>query len=116
VTVDPIGAAWREFEATVARARVSLDRVRAQPVHTPEERRELHRDALSGVLGRDMQQLAEHVEAGRTSWGEAFEGDSPYSSLLRGHIDRMVETHQEALRQAIEDDDDFDPWAADPQV
>lgn len=116
MSVDPISGAWQEFEATVARARQSLDRIRSRPVHTPEERRELHQDALSGVLGRDMQQLAQHVEAGRTSWGEAFEGESPYSALLQTHLTRMVDQHEESLRQAIEDDEDFDPWAPDPEV
>lgn len=116
MSVDPTAGAWQEFEATMSRARASLDRVRSHPVHTPEERRELHADALSGALGRDMQQLAEHVEAGRTSWGEAFEGESPYSSLLEDHLTRMVAENEEVVRQAVEEDEDFDPWAPDPEV
>ena len=39
------------------------------PVLNADERRELHWQALSGVLGRDMQTLARHVEARETSVG-----------------------------------------------
>lgn len=113
---DPIAAAWRELQAAITASRVALDRVRAQPVHTREEREELHRDALSGVLGNDMRRLAEHVEAGETSWAEAFENESPYSSLLRDHVGRMVDEHEEQVRQAVAEDDDFDPWAPSPEV
>ena len=113
---EAIAAAWREFEQTVVRARTALDRVRAQPVHTPEQRRQLHDDALAGALGRDMQELAGHVEAGRTTWAEAFEGYSSYSALLTDHLGRMSETYAGPLREAIEADPDFDPWAADPRV
>ena len=80
-------------------------------MHSPDERRQLQQDAASGALGRDMQALAQHVEAGRTTWGEVFEGTSEYSDLLTPHLDRMVEENQEMLRQAIEDDEDFDPMA-----
>jgi len=112
---DPIRATWQELQQTLAPARTALDRVRAQPVHTPDERRQLQQDAASGALGRDMQALAQHVEAGR-SWGDVFEGTSEYSDLLTAHLDRMVEENQEMLRQAIEDDDDFDPLAPSPEV
>ena len=113
---DPVAAAWRDLQATMTASRAALDRVRAQPVHTREEREELHRDALSGVLGRDMRELAEHVEAGETTWPEAFEGDSPYAGLLRDHVTRMAEQHEDAVRQAVAEDDDFDPWAPSPEV
>jgi hypothetical protein len=113
---DPIRAAWQELQQTLANARTALDRVRAQPVHTADERRELQQDAASGALGRDMQRLAEHVEAGRTSWGDVFEGTSEYSDLLTTHLDRMVEENQEMLKRAIEEDDGFDPMAPSPEV
>ena len=113
---DPIRAAWQELQQTLSNARTALDRVRAQPVHSPDERRQLQQDAASGALGRDMQALAQHIEAGRTTWGEVFEGTSEYSDLLTPHLDRMVEENQEMLRQAIEDDEDFDPMAPSPEV
>ena len=33
---DPIRAAWQELQQTLSNARTALDRVRAQPVHTPD--------------------------------------------------------------------------------
>lgn len=104
-----IEAAWRELQATVAGARSALDRVRAEPTTTPEERRELQRVALTGELGPQMQQLARHVEAGETSWAEVFEGISPYDDLLRGHLDRMVALHGDSVRQQVLADPFFDP-------
>ena len=113
---DPIRTAWLELEVTMANARVALDRVRSQPVHSPDERRQLQQDAASGALGRDMQELARHVEAGRTSWGEVFEGSTEYAGLFEAHVTRMADENQEAVRQAIEADEDFDPLAPSPEV
>jgi hypothetical protein len=107
-----IDAAWRELQATISGARSALDRVRAEPTTTPEERRELQRVALSGELGPQMQQLARHVESGETSWAEVFEGISPYTDLLRGHLDRMIALHGESVRQQVEADPFFDPNAS----
>jgi hypothetical protein len=111
-----IDEGWRELRTTIAHARTTLDRVRATPTTTPEERRELQQQALSGELGRDMQTLARHVEAGETSWPEVFEGISPYTDLLRGHLDRMAQLHTEDVRRAIEADPTFDPLAPHEEV
>lgn len=105
-----IEEAWRELRDTVATARATLDRVRGEPTTTPEERRELQQQALSGALGPEMQQLARHVESGATSWPEVFEGVSPYTDLLRGHLDRMAATHVDGVRARIEADPTFDPY------
>jgi hypothetical protein len=115
-TNQAIDAAWGELRSTIAGARVALDRVRAQPTTTPEERRELQRTALSGELGRDMQTLARHVDAGETSWPEVFEGISPYTDLLKSHLDRMAVVHAEDVRLAIEADPTFDPSAPHEEV
>jgi hypothetical protein len=108
---DAIETAWREVRDTVASARATLDRVRAEATTTPEERRELQRQALGGELGPDMQRLARHVESGETSWPEVFEGISPYTDLLRSHLDRMVAIHGDGVRARIEGDPTFDPYA-----
>lgn len=113
---DSIDAARHELQATIAAARVALDRRRATPVHTPEERAELQRDALAGRLGEEMRQLAEHIERGEESWPEVFEGTAPHAHLLSGHLDRMGEQHAEEIRTALEEDDDFDPLAPDPEL
>jgi hypothetical protein len=106
-----IDAAWRELQTTIAGARAALDRVRAEPTTTPEERRELQRVALSGELGPQMQQLARHVETGETSWAEVFEGTSPHTDLLRGHLDRMIALHGQSVKTQVEADPFFDPQA-----
>jgi hypothetical protein len=113
---DQVHAAWRELRTTIAGVRTELDRVRARPVLNSEERRELHWQALSGVLGRDMQTLARHVEARETTWGEVFEGDSEYSGLLQDHLTRMADEHADDVRRALEDDEDFDPLSPSPDV
>ena len=46
-----------------------------------------------------MQTLARHVEAGETTWGEVFEGDSEYSHLLQDHLARMAEEHADDVRR-----------------
>jgi len=106
-----IAAAWRELRATMAHARAALDRVRAEPVLTPEERRRLQADALAGTLGPDMQRLARHVEAGETSWAEVFDGSSPYAGLAATHLDRMIATHADRVRDALWADPEFDALA-----
>lgn len=79
---------------------------------TEEERRELQQAALRGELGDDMRTLARRVEAGEDNWDAIFSGESPNAELLRGHLDRMVSANRDAIVQAIEEDEDFDP--ADP--
>ncbi|WP_310530095.1 hypothetical protein [Nocardioides sp.] len=113
---DDIDGARRELQAALALAREALDRRRAVPVHTPDERAELQRDALAGRLGVDMQRLAEHIENGDESWQEVFEGIAPHGALFDGHLNRMSEEHAEDIRIAIEQDDEFDPLAADPEL
>ena len=113
---DNVRSAWRELRSTMSDVRTELDRVRSQPVLNAEERRELHWQALSGVLGRDMQALARHIEAEETTWGEVFEGDSEYSHLLEDHLARMAEEHADDVRRALEEDEDFDPMAPSPGI
>lgn len=115
-TPADLAAAKAELQATMAAAREALDRRRAVPVHTPSEREELHRDALTGSLGPQMQELARRIETGEDSWGEVFEGTSPAAGLLSGHLDRMALEHGEEIRTALEDDEDFDPLAPDPEL
>lgn len=113
---EDIDAARRELQAVLVFAREALDRRRAVPVHTPDERAELHRDALAGRLGADVQQLAQHIENGEESWQEVFEGIAPHGALFEGHLSRMSDEHAEEIRTAIEEDDEFDPFAADPEL
>lgn len=113
---DPLARAKTELLATITAARTALDRRRATPVHTPDERAQLQEDARNGLLGRQMQELAERIERGEDSWPEVFEGTSPHTELFHEHLARMVEEHGEEIRQAVEEDEDFDPMAPDPEV
>ena len=82
-----------------------------------DERRELHWQALSGVLGRDMQTLAQHVEARETTLGRGVRGRPPSTpTCSRTTSTRMAEEHADDVRQALEDDEDFDPLAPSPEV
>ena len=63
-----------------------------------------------------MQKLARHVRAGETSWPEVFDGGSPYTDLLRGHLDRMIAEHGERVRRSLERDPEFDPRAPHDDV
>lgn len=104
---EALARASAEFREALAEVRLHLDRVRATPVHTREERAELEADARSGRLGPEMRELARHIDAGETSWGEVFEGGSPYSSLLAPHVTAMEQRYAEQWRAAIRSDPDF---------
>ena len=109
-------AALRELRQTITDTRNALARVQSQPTTTPDERRELQREALSGALGPEMATIARHVESGETSWPEVFEGISPYTDLLRPHLDRMVAEHGDGVRRRLEADPEFDPQASHEEV
>ncbi|MEI2712514.1 MAG: hypothetical protein V9G04_04250 [Nocardioides sp.] len=111
-----LAAARAELHNTMAHARAALDAAKVRLAPTREETEELQRQARSGELGEDMRELARHIDAGRTSWAEVFDGSSPYAELIRDHMTRMGEEHGEAARRAIEEDDDFDPDATSPGV
>lgn len=100
---------WSGLRDAMDAARVAVARVRSTPVHTRDELEQLQRDAVSGQLGPDMQRLAEKVEQRQTTWDEVFDGTSPYASLLDEHFARMVNEHSVAIREALDDDPDFDP-------
>jgi hypothetical protein len=81
---------------------------------TDEERRALQEAALRGDLGDDMRTLARRVDAGEDSWDAIFSGQSPHSDLLRGHLDRMISEHRDAIVEAIEQEEDFELYRQDP--
>jgi hypothetical protein len=113
---EEVAAALLAFRATLEMARGHLARVAATPVHTPDEREQLHRDARAGRLGPDMERLARLVEDGETSWGEVFEGSSPHTELLHSHLDTMEQRYAEDWKQALEDDPTFDPRSVEDEL
>jgi hypothetical protein len=113
---EEVAAALVAFRATLEMAQGHLARVAATPVHTPEEREQLHRDALAGTLGPDMERLARLVEDGETSWGEVFEGTSPHAELLHSHLDTMEQRYAEDWKRALEDDPTFDPRTVEEEI
>jgi hypothetical protein len=113
---EQVAAAMVAFQATLEMARGHLARVAATPVHTPDEREQLHRDALEGRLGPDMERLARLIEDGETSWGEVFEQSSPHAELLHSHLDTMEQRYAEDWKQALEDDPTFDPRIVEAEM
>jgi hypothetical protein len=105
---ERIQAARAEFEAALAQAEQDLSRFRRENRPTPEERQQLQEAALRGDLGDDMRELAEHVDRGEDNWDAVFSGESPNVELLRGHLERTIADNQEAVTQALEDDEEFD--------
>lgn len=71
----------------MAHARAALDAAKIRLAPTREETEELQRQARSGELGDDMRGLARHIDAGRTSWAEVFDGSSPYAETHPGPHD-----------------------------
>ena len=61
-------------------------------------------------------ELGGRIERGEDGWLEVIEGTSPHTELFHDHLDGMVEEHGEEIRQAVEEDEDFDPLAPDPEV
>jgi hypothetical protein len=110
---DRLRAAMAELDQVVGQARQDLARFDRENQPTREELRELHDAARRGELGFDMEELARLVDEGRDTWPAIFSGESPNSILLRGHLERMIEENQEAVRTAIEEDPDFDPFPPD---
>lgn len=103
-------AATAELDRVVTQARQDLSTFQRENEPTPEEMRELQEAARRGDLGFDMEELARRVDDGGDTWDAIFSGESPNSMLLQGLITRMVEENREATRQAIEQDDEFDPF------
>lgn len=92
------------FRTTLEGVRAHMAQVASTPVHTPEERQQLHNDAASGRLGPEMRELARRIDAGDTTWADVFEGESPYSDLLTGHLDTMVEEYADDWKSELESD------------
>lgn len=112
---EQMRAAKAALEEAMEEAVRELARFERENRPTEEERRALHQAALRGELGDDMRTLARHVEAGRDSWDDVFSGESPNAELLRGHLNRMVSANRDAIARAIEEDEEFDPYPADPE-
>lgn len=105
-----IQAAKAELGEVIDQAQRDLARFQRENQPTAEERQALQDAALRGELGDDMRELARRVDRGQDTWEAIFSGDSPNARLLRGHLDRMATENRTAIRTAIEDDPDFDPF------
>lgn len=112
---DPVEAAFVEFRGALADVQAHIARVAAEPVHTPEEREQLHQDALSGRLGPEMQEVANRVESGDTTWAEVFEGGSEYSDLMLPHLTEMETRYADQWRLILDVDPTFVPLVEDEQ-
>ena len=98
-----ISEAREDLSTSLADLKETVDAMNARPLLTPEEKEALEAQASSGELGEDMKTLVEKIRGGEDTWEQVFSGDSPNATLLRGHLDRMVEEHQEDIALAFEE-------------
>ncbi|MGX7825681.1 hypothetical protein ACTG9Q_11370 [Actinokineospora sp. 24-640] len=104
-------AAMADLDQVISRAQDDLYRFQRKNQPTREELQALQDAARRGELGGDMRELARRVERGQDSWQAIFSGASPHADLLRGHVERMVEENREAIRTALQENEEFDPLA-----
>ena len=98
-----ISEAREDLSTSLADLQQTVEAMNARPLLTPEEKEALEEQAASGELGDDMKTLVEKIRGGEDTWEQVFSGDSPNAGLLRGHLDRMVEEHQEDIALAFEE-------------
>ena len=98
-----IDQARAELSTSLADLRETFDAMNARPLLTPEEKEALEAQAASGELGEDMRTLVARIQSGEDTWEQVFSGESSHASLLRGHLTRLVEEHQEDIALAFEE-------------
>ena len=98
-----ISEAREDLSTSLADLKETVDAMNARPLLTPEEKEALEAQASSGELGEDMKTLVEKIRGGEDTWEQVFSGDSPNATLLQGHLNRMVEEHQEDIALAFEE-------------
>ena len=98
-----ISEAREDLTASLADLQATVDQLTARPLLTDEERQALEEQAESGELGDDMKTLVEKIRSGEDTWEQVFSGESPNGALLQGHLDRMVEEHQDDIALAFEE-------------
>ena len=98
-----IDQAREELSTSLADLRETVDAMNARPLLTPEEKEALEAQAASGELGEDMRTLVARIQGGEDTWEQVFSGESSHASLLRGHLTRLVEEHQEDIALAFEE-------------
>jgi hypothetical protein len=98
-----ISEAREDLTASLTDLRATVDQLNARPLLTDEEKQALEEQAESGELGDDMKTLVEKIRGGEDTWEQVFSGQSPNGALLQGHLDRMVEEHQDDIALAFEE-------------
>ncbi len=98
-----ISEAREDLTASLADLRSTVDQLNARPLLTDEEKQALEEQAESGELGEDMKTLVAKIRGGEDTWERVFSGESPNGALLQGHLDRMVEEHQDDIALAFEE-------------
>ena len=98
-----ISEAREDLTANLADLQATVDQLTARPLLTDEEKQALEEQAESGELGDDMKTLVAKIRGGEDTWEQIFSGQSPRGALLQGHLDRMVEEHQDDIALAFEE-------------
>lgn len=107
-------AARAELEETIERTWQKVSQFQRDYAPTEQEYRDLHDAADRGQLGDEMRELARRIERGEDSWDAVLSGQSSNSMLLATTLDRSIAAHHEAIAQAFEEDETFDPSRPDP--
>jgi capsule polysaccharide export protein KpsE/RkpR len=109
-----LNAAKAQLDQALEKASQDLIRFKRNNQPTAQEQQAMQQAALRGELGDDMRELARKIERGEDNWNAVFEGRSPNVDLLQGHLNRMAQQHREAIRESIEEDENFDPTNPPP--
>ena len=102
-------AAKAELNGVMENAVRAMERFERDNKPTAEEQRQMEQAALRGELGDNMRTLAQRVRAGQDSWDNIFSGRSPEAHLLEETVSRVIDANRDAIKQALEEDEEFDP-------
>ncbi|MCY4728822.1 hypothetical protein NYO98_21270 [Nocardioides sp. STR2] len=98
-----ITTAREDLTSSLTDLRASVEELTARPLLTDDERQALEEQAASGELGDDMRTLVARIRGGEDTWEQVFSGESPNGVLLKGHLTRLVDEHQEDIALAFEE-------------
>ncbi len=98
-----LAKAHAEFNVAQADLQSHLDKMRAQPLLSDEERKALEELAEKGELDDDMTALVKKVKDGEDTWDAVFSGESPNGALLQNNLSRLVAEHEFEIAEAWED-------------
>ncbi|WP_426245741.1 hypothetical protein [Nocardioides sp. LHG3406-4] len=98
-----LAKARSEFNVAQADLRSHLDKMRARPLLSDDERKALEELAEKGRLDDDMTALVKKVKDGEDTWEAVFSGESPHGQLLHENLSQLIAAHGLEIAEAWED-------------